>query len=293
MVKLKYDKYAVTGAAGFIGSHIAEEIIKQGKKVVCIDNLIAGRFKNLPDGAELLRYDVLDLDKLVEAFKGVDVVFHEAASKCTVCRKNPHRDLLVNAMGTFNVFEAARICGVKKVIHASTGSVKNGKPVSFYGVSKLAGENYLRAVKEYHPEFNFTAIRYYHVFGPRQECGDDGGVVAIFAKKIANELPINIYGDGFQQRHFTYVKDVVAFNFMAESSYDNQFVSYAEPSATTINELAVAMYNIAGKDVDAKYKPKRPGDIYVFDIDHNVCPYDSDYRKRFLINLKTTMEYYG
>jgi UDP-glucose 4-epimerase len=296
MITLQNKRYAVTGAAGFIGSHIAEEIYKQGKEVICIDNLEAGRRKNLfdwfGDGCKFVQADVRDLNTLIDAFSGVDIVFHEACSKCTVCRKDPYKDLTVNAMGSFNVFEAARVAGVKKVVHASTGSVNRGQPVSFYGVSKLSAESYLRAFKEYYPEFRFTSIRYHHVFGSRQESGPDGGVIPIFIRRMLNDLPITIFGDGNQQRHFTYVKDVVDLNFECETLYDGEYINFAEVDSTTINELVTYLSDVIGSEPVVIYEAAKPGDIKKFDITKNVCSKTDDYRKRFLQNLKKTAEYY-
>ncbi len=145
MLKLSGKKYLVTGAAGFIGSHVVEELVSQGKDVVCIDNLAAGSSNNfLPWWDEkLCTFREIDIGGnhtglLLPHFEGVDGVFHLAASKCTICRENPRRDLIVNAWGSFCVFEAAREVGAK-VVHVSTGSVNHGRPVSLYGVSKLAG----------------------------------------------------------------------------------------------------------------------------------------------------------
>ena len=298
MTRLKWNKYAVTGAAGFIGSHIVEELLERGKHVVIIDNMVAGKRENLSflnkyKKWEFWNEDVSDLDRMIECLHGVDVVFHLAASKCTVCREDPHKDLMVNAMGSYNVFRASELNGVKKVIHASTGSVLGGKPKSFYGVSKLAGETYLRAFKDYNPDFNFTAIRYHHVFGPRQEWNEYGGVIPIFITNILADEPITIFGDGTQVRYFTYVDDLVNFNLKCESEFDGEFVNFANNMPTTLNELADQLMEIMGKKVYTVYGDPKPGDIYKFNIEDNKYPSDLRaswcHQKR---SLKKTVEYY-
>ena len=309
MRQLIHDKYLVTGAAGFIGSHIAEEIVRQGKKVVCIDNMVAGKQENLDsfwDDELCTKYNcgvedycILEVEdgkkeisRLEAIMSDVDVVFHNAASKCTVCRENPWQDLITNAFGSYSVFEAARKAGVKKVVHASTGSVFGGKPKSFYGVSKLAGESYLRAFKEYYPDFKFTSIRYHHVFGPRQESGPNGGVVPIFIDKILKGDTVCIHGDGLQERHFTYVKDVVGFNFRCETEYDGSFVDYAEPDGMTIFQLYTILKGMINNDHELKFIDSKPGDIKKFDVSNSVKKRRDFYWAEFRQNIKDTIESY-
>jgi UDP-glucose 4-epimerase len=272
--QLKHNTYLCTGAAGFIGSHLTEEIVKQGKRVIAVDNLVNGKIENLPksDLCEFWPIDVRNVNKLRDAMQGVDIVFHNAASKCTVCRVNPYLDLDVNAKGSFNVFQAAIEAGVKKVVHASTGSVNEGKPVSFYGVSKQAGESYLRAFKEYYPEFRYSCIRYHHVFGSRQDDSDNGGVIPIFIRNILQGKPIKIFGDGLQERHFTFVSDLVDVNFQLanESKWDGCFLNFANPEAVTIERMVDAVANLLYADPDINpflirtYYPARQGDIKKF-----------------------------
>lgn len=283
MVELKHKRYLVTGSAGFIGGHLVEEIKRQGKEVVEID---------IKTGV-----DVCEVRELEPLFKDVDVVFHEACSKCTVCRRDPVRDLETNALGSYNVFMASRLSGVKKVVHASTGSVNGGKPKSFYGVSKQAGENYLRAFSEYYPEFRFTSIRYHHVYGPRQYGGEGGGVIPIFINRILDGKPIEVHGDGEQQRHFTYVKDVVDFNFRcANGEFDGEFVDLAEHTPTTLNQLIRVLTElIPDRLVGGNFTEARPGDIRAFDVSRSPLPNlgTAEYDARFRENLRKTIEYYA
>lgn len=276
MIQLKHEKYLCTGGAGFIGSHICEEIVKQGKQVICLDDLRAGKKENLkpwwnPKLCTMVEADVKNPVAYERHFEGVDVVFHEACSKCTVCRDNPIEDLLVNAWGSWCVFECARQAGVKKIIHASTGSVNHGKPKSFYGVSKQAGESYLRAFREYHFGFNYTILRYYHVYGTRQDSSDVGGVVPIFIHQALNGEPITVHGDGYQVRHFTHVKDVVKANFLAavDRSTDHKTYDVVSDTVMSINDLAGMVALLLDKRIQPiDHGPAKQGDIKIFRVDN-------------------------
>lgn len=259
----------VTGFAGFIGSHIAETLMNQGVYVVGIDNFKTGKMENLQpwwdrEMGEIINADVSEYSAIRHHFAGVDVVFHNAASKCTVCREDPKRDLLVNALGTMNVCHAAIESGVRKVIHASTGSVNDIK--SYYGNSKMAGENYLKVMKEYHPQFNYTALRYHHVYGPRQDYSDKGGVIPIFIRNIYCGKPVTIFGDGLQVRHFTHVSDIVKANLWAAEEFQSNGKTYNVLSnvSITINDLAEMLGKEMGRNPHIIHGPAKVGDIRTF-----------------------------
>jgi UDP-glucose 4-epimerase len=281
-----YQKALVTGGAGFIGSHIVEELLKLGIEVVSVDNYFAGKRENLVglEPQELLHEiecDVTDYDALKQCFEGVDIVFHEAASKKTICLNDPRRDLEINAKGAFNVLELARDFGVRKVVHASTGSVYGEalytpqdeehplRPTSYYGVSKLAGEKYVQAFAHLYG-LNTTVLRYFHVYGPRQESSDVGGVVPIFIRRLLHGQPPIIFGDGTQQRSFTYVKDVVRANLLVAVHPQAQGEAYncASGAKITIHELADRLVRLCGHEgqLEPLYDDWAPGDIKVFDI---------------------------
>jgi UDP-glucose 4-epimerase len=295
MQELRGDKFAVTGGAGFIGSHICEELVKQGKQVVCIDD-----FSSCKPGVNTVDWwdDALCtmLGKPIQLIKpedldGVDVVFNNAAAKSTYCVEDPFRDLSVNAWGNFQVYEAARIAGVRRVVHASTGSVygddyeegiysrtnEHGHfaPKSFYGVSKLAGEGYLRAFQEYYPSFQYAILRYYHVYGPRQDASPYGGVIPIFIRRALEGKPLVINGDGEQIRLFTWVKDVVRANFIVadEPTANGEAYNIAGAEPISVKHLAQVIkgamrheYLPEGSEVRIEYAPARSGDIKFFNV---------------------------
>ncbi|WP_292590593.1 SDR family NAD(P)-dependent oxidoreductase [Mesotoga sp. UBA5557] len=286
IMKKKYKRAMVTGGAGFIGSHIVDELLQIGLEVISVDNYVAGKEENLAHhkgnpSFEAVNCDITDYDMLKKHFTAVDVVFNEAASKKNVCIKDPRMDLKVNGVGTFNVLELARDFGVKKVVHASTGSVYGEakvlpqaedhplEPVSYYGVSKLAGERYARVFSHLYG-LDTTTLRYFHVYGPRQESGFYGGVVAIFCRNILEGSRPIIYGDGTQQRSFTYVKDVVRANMLvaANESTKGEVYNCASGINITVSELCRRLLKVFDKDkkLTPKHEDWLVGDIKTFSI---------------------------
>jgi nucleoside-diphosphate-sugar epimerase len=311
MMAFPFKRAIVTGGAGFIGSHIVEELLKDGLEVVSIDNYVAGVKENLEPfhsypGFLEVNCDIVDYKELEPYFDGVDIVFHEAASKMTVCLEDPRRDLAVNAEGTFNVLELSRKCGVRKIIHASTGSVYGSahyyptdekhflNPTFYYGVSKLAGEKYARVFSELY-DMDVTILRYYHVYGPRQESSDVGGVVSIFARRALHDEPIIIFGDGTQMRSFTYVKDVVNINKLVAVKEETKGEAFncASGAKVTIHELAEKVLAYYGKEhLDIKFRDWKLGDIKRFDVDNSkLRSLGFEFRTSFDQGLAQTLEW--
>lgn len=275
-------KAVVTGAAGFIGSHIVDRLVELGYDVTGIDNMSAGKASNLNIDASFANVDVTKLDEVLLYFDDVEIVFHNAASKKTVCLADPCRDMEVNGIGTLNVLKAMVEHGCKRIIHASTGSVygkaqyystdedhpKN--PVSYYGISKLAGEQYVQVFGDAN-DLDWTILRYHHVFGPRQDYSPVGGVVSIFIDKLLNDETITIFGDGRQERHFTFVDDVVDANlFVAtKSECSREIFNVASSRITTVHELICLLANIMGIQPKIEYSDWSVGDIKKFDVDNS------------------------
>lgn len=306
-----YRRAVVTGGAGFVGSHLVEELLKDGLEVISIDNYSGGKrenvaaFKDNPRVIEV-ECDITDLERLRPYFDGVDIVFHEAASKMTVCLKDPRLDLDVNARGTFNLLELARDYGVKKFVHASTGSVYGEaryyptdeehplNPSSYYGVSKLAAEKYVRAFSHLY-NMDTTVLRYYHVYGPRQENSDVGGVVSIFARRAMEGKPLIIFGDGTQMRSFTYVKDVVNINKLVALRRESKGEAYncASGIKVTIQELAETILEILQKrEVGIEYRDWKLGDIRIFNVANDkLKTLGMDWKTPFAEGLSSTLEW--
>lgn len=282
-----FKKAIVTGGAGFVGSNLVESLLEDGLEVISIDDYSAGKERNLEDLKEKYGYklqaidcDITDKEKLSQYFNDIDVVFHQACSKMTVCLKDPLRDLEVNAAGTFNLLELARDTKVKKFVHVSTGSVYGiaqyfptdenhpVNPTSYYGVSKLAGEKYVRAFAHLY-DMDTSILRYYHVYGPKQDSGDYGGVIGIFCKQAIKNKDITIFGDGTQIRSFTYVKDVVNINkLVAKKGGKGEAYNCASGLKISINEIAHKIRDYAGASSKIIYEDWKPGDIKDFEVSH-------------------------
>jgi nucleoside-diphosphate-sugar epimerase len=267
-------KVIVTGGAGFIGSHIAERLVKDGHNVWIVDSLISGYKKNIPPGTTFIEDDIRFVDPYI--FNDVDAVFHNAASKKNICLQEPHKDLRINGGGTLRLLRICEKKGVKHFIHASTGSVygevdgvitetSSLNPVSFYGVSKLAGEKY---VSLFSSKMKTCILRYFHVYGDRQEDDSDlGGVVAIFKRRAREGEPLVVHGSGNQKRVFTHVNDVVEANIKAwKFKNSGEVYNCASDKQVSIIDLAKS---ISKNKTWIKYDSPLEGDIFNFNIDNS------------------------
>ena len=286
--KQKYRQAMVTGGAGFIGSHICEELATRGFPVISIDNYVAGKKINLKHLKKYRHFqevncDVTNYKKLQRYFKGVDVVFHNAASKKAVCLKDPRLDLAVNGAGTLNMVGLATKNKIKKFIHASTGSVYGEpqyfptdekhptNPVSYYGVSKLAGEKYVQLFR-HSDNLDTTILRYFHVYGQRQEFNEFGGVIPIFIRRCLENKPPIIFGTGEQQRTFTFVKDVVKANLLVAISpkATGEIYNNASSIQVTISELCSEVLKYFNRPkIKPIYQEWAVGDIRKINVDNS------------------------
>ena len=272
-------KYIVTGGAGFIGSHIVEELTRQQHEVVIFDNLFSGKMENIQPflkkkGVTFVKDSITDLSVLKKIFEGADGIFHEGAI-ASVPRSiaNPLVTNEANVTGTLNVLIAARDCGVRKVLFASSSSVYGNtptlpkredmtpNPLSPYAVSKLTGEHYLKVFSDVYG-LKTLSLRYFNVFGPRQDPKSEyAAVIPRFITKILRHESPTIYGDGGQTRDFTYVKDVVQANIRAMNSDAQGVFNVAYCKRIDLNELASVIMEITGITVSLTYEPPRTGDV--------------------------------
>ncbi|MBM3307072.1 MAG: SDR family oxidoreductase [Candidatus Eisenbacteria bacterium] len=269
----------VTGGAGFIGSHLAERLAALGHDVRVLDNLSTGKRENLAGlggRVALIEADIRDLGAVREAVRGVDVVFHQAAL-ASVPRSvdDPATSDEVNVRGTLNVLIASRDAGVGRLVYASSSSIYGNSPElpkregmtpapeSPYAAGKLAGEHYCRVFSLLYG-LPCVALRYFNVFGPRQDPSSQyAAVVPLFASALlASEQPV-IYGDGEQSRDFTYVANVVDANLAAAGSRDavGQALNIACGSTTTVSDLCERLRLLCGADVRPRFARPRPGDV--------------------------------
>jgi len=263
----------VTGGAGFIGSHIAWELVRDNE-VVVIDNLYTGKEENVPPGAKLVRADIRDYNAIADLITNADYVFHEAAQVSVVeSVRDPVFTEEVNVIGTLNILRAL-LEGHGKLIFASSAAVygdnpnlplketERPRPLSPYGVTKWSAEEYLRVFHELYG-LPVVALRYFNVFGPRQGFNQYAGVISIFINRALAGEPLVIFGDGKQTRDFIYVKDVVKANVLvAESRKANGRVfNVATGRQTSILELATKIIEITGANTSIIFDKPRPGDI--------------------------------
>lgn len=273
-------KVLVTGAAGFIGSNLTLELIRLGAKVIGFDNLYNGRFENFEEILEnnsfkFIKGDIRDLSLLLELFKDIEIVYHQAAFTSvpqSIIMPDSCNDVNVN--GTLNILNAARKRNVDKVIFASSSSVYGDTPtlpkkedmpripISPYGVSKLACEAYMQIFHNIYG-IKTVSLRYFNVYGPRQQDSPYSGVIAIWLGRILSNRDLVIYGNGKQSRDFTYIKDVVQANILAaENDISGEILNLGSGSPITLEYLANLMLKITNKrDLKIIYQDPRPGDI--------------------------------
>lgn len=267
-------KVVVTGGAGFIGSHLVDQLVSDGHEVHCIDDFSTGQETNVHPQAIIHHVDIRHRETIDLLLKiQPEIVFHLAA-QVDVVRSiaDPMYDAAVNILGTIHLLEACRQSSVRKFIYASSSAVYGDletelihegnvtSPISFYGISKLTPESYIRV---YHQLYglNYTILRYANVYGPRQSVKGEGGVVATFVDRIKKGLPLFIHGDGEQTRDFVYVADVVNANVAALLRGQNEVIHVGTATETSIQQLVTALESIHGSKIITVIAPSRPGDI--------------------------------
>jgi UDP-glucose 4-epimerase len=250
---------------------VAEALLARGDEVHVLDNLSTGSREKVPDGAELHVGDIRT--DAASVFEGArpDVCFHLAAQADVITSVGrPDFDADVNVLGTIRVLEAARAVGAKMVFSSTGGAIygecaeparedRERLPISPYGISKLAGEEYLAGWNRLHGT-SHVALRLANVFGARQESTLEGGVIAIFLDRMAAGEPVLIFGDGEQTRDFVYVKDVVDAA-LAAVDHPGGVLNVGTGVATSVNELFAACARVSGYDREADREPARAGDI--------------------------------
>jgi UDP-N-acetylglucosamine/UDP-N-acetyl-alpha-D-glucosaminouronate 4-epimerase len=270
--------YLVTGGAGFIGSHLTEELVGRGHRVRVADNLVTGKRRNLDHirGVEFLEGDLADLAFAKTATDGMEFVLHQAAM-ASVPRsvKDPITSNRANIDAALNVLVASRDAGVKRVVYAGSSSVYGDtptlpkhegmtpNPLSPYALQKLVGEEYCRMFTRLYGLETVT-IRYFNVFGPRQDPGSPySGVISLFATALLESRRPTIYGDGEQTRDFTYVANVVDGVLKACEARDanGQTINVATGSRMSLNELLKVMNRLVGTSMEPLRQEPRTGDV--------------------------------
>jgi UDP-glucose 4-epimerase len=278
----------VTGGAGFIGSHVADALLARGDEVHVLDSLVTGSREKIPDGATFHEGDIrTDAGRVFDEV-GPELCFHLAAqADVGTSVERPDYDAEVNVLGMLQVLQAARKHGTH-LVFSSTGGAIYGEcdgpapetyprnPISPYGISKLAGEEYLfgwnRLFDSHH-----VVLRFANVFGPRQEASLEGGVVAIFLERMAEGQPTTIFGDGNQTRDFIYVGDVVRA-VLAAGGHEGGIFNVGTGVEKSVNDVHAACRRVSGNDAEPEYGPARAGDILRSVIDPGAAGRDLGWR---------------
>ena len=303
--------YLVTGGAGFIGSHITEELIKRGDDVVILDNMYSGRQVNLAANpkAVFVEGSIMDTDVLdsICTEYNIEGIFHLAAvASVQKSIENPILVHDVNVTGTLNVLEAARKHGVRKVVLSASAAAYGDNPVfpkredmlpeplSPYAVSKIASEMYCKTYAELY-DMQTVSLRYFNVFGPRQDPnGEYAAVIPKFTEKIcAGESP-TVFGDGEQTRDFVFVKDVARANILAMDSDVCGLLNIGTGVQTSLNDLAKMIMDAAGISVSMKYEATREGDVRYSVADISKAERELGYKPEWDLGegVRDTVEYF-
>ena len=272
-------RYLVTGGAGFIGSNIVRELIKQGKQVRVLDNFNTGKRKNIHElqgDMEIIVGDFTDDKTVAKAVKDIDIIIHQGAiPSVPKSIQDPIQTNQANITGTLKLLHAAARDNVKRFVYASSSSAYGfnetlpkqenmcGNPMSPYAVSKYTGEHYC---KVFHDIFGLETIslRYFNVFGPRQSPHSKyAAVIPAFIEAILNDQSPIIYGDGTQSRDFTYVEDVVSANLLATEApkLQGEVINVGTGSQIVLNDLVDNINVLLGKNISAKHIAARQGDV--------------------------------
>ena len=305
-------KYMVTGGAGFIGSHIATALAERGDEVVVFDNFSTGRAENLEHLAgrvTVVEGDLLDREGLARAMEGVDLVYHQAAL-ASVPRSvaDPLATHQACATGTLNVLDLARRAGVRRVVYAGSSSAYGNQPFSSkretdlpqplspYAAAKLTGEYYCQAFSETYG-LETVGIRYFNVFGPRQDPHSEySAVIPIFVTKMLKGERPTIYGDGRQSRDFTYIDNVVHGNLAAATAPEavGRVMNVACGQQFTLLDLVASINAVLGTKIEPEFAPHRPGDVKASLADTSLAERLLGYQVQvdFEEGLRRSIDYY-
>jgi len=270
----------VTGGAGFIGSNLVRALLARGDDVRVLDNFSTGNRANLEEleqDVELVEGELRSYERVHNAVRGTELVFHLGAlGSVPRSVQDPLTSSAVNVEGALNVMLAARDEGIRRVVFASSSSIYGNQPelplretmapdpISPYGVAKLAAERYCVSFSRVYDSFEAVVLRYFNVFGPRQDpTSQYAAVVPLFIAAIAASEPVTIFDDGEQSRDFTYIDNVVAANLLAADAVNanGRIFNVSAGVPATVNQLAEAIGRLLGKPVERRYLPPRPGDL--------------------------------
>ena len=267
----------VTGGAGFVGSHIVDRLSPENK-VTVLDNLFTGSLSNLEGSKDRITFvkgDILDQALVKDLVSKADYIFHLAANVGNIrSLKDPYFDMNVNIKGMLNLLEACRGSNVKRLVYSSSGAIFGEakylpidedhplNPESPYAVSKLAAEKYAFAFYKVYG-IPTASVRYFNIYGPRQDTSEYANAVSIFLSKTSKGEPLTIYGDGEQTRDFVFIGDVVTANLLAaiHPAAAGEIFNIATGLATTINQITEIIKEVSGRESQINFAPSRAGEV--------------------------------
>ncbi|MBM7096832.1 SDR family NAD(P)-dependent oxidoreductase [Bacillus sp. H-16] len=307
------NKVLVTGGAGFIGSHVVDMLLKKKMNVVILDNLSTGTLKNLDSSLDEVSFcegSITHMEAVQNVFQlhpDIDHVIHMAAqSKVGPSLENPVADAGVNITGTINLLECSRKANVRTFIYASSAAVYGEtsvlpikeqhevNPLSPYGVSKLAAEEYVKTYGRLY-DMEVKCLRFANVYGPRQSAATESGVITIFIEDLINGKRPVIFGDGLQTRDFIFVKDVArAVCQWIDEKSDSFVYNVSSGEETSIEELLKVICESMGQDYSPRFEKERPGDIKRSYLDNVSLCRESSWTVDVPLNkgLEETIDYY-
>jgi len=297
----------VTGGAGFIGSHLVDELLNSGRRVIVVDDLSSGQLKNINSNCVFMHGDITSdaLDSIFEKEKP-SLVFHLAAqSSVAISSDKPLLDASTNILGTLKIAENCYKHGVKKLIYSSTGGAIYGeppelpvdestapKPISNYGVSKFQGEQFIELYHKLH-NVNYCILRYANVYGPRQDGNGEAGVIPIFATLIQDGKQPTIFGTGEQKRDFISVHDVVRANMLAISNGKNSTYNIGSSVMYSVNQIYDLIKDHYGFTKEALTGAPRTGDVFEISLDYAKAKKELEWEPEidFENGLQETLQY--
>lgn len=301
-------KILVTGGAGFIGSHIVDQLIENSYQVVVVDDLSTGKKSNINSSVNFYKVNII-AKELKDIFKKekIDYVIHQAAQvSVTKSFKDPIQDVKINLIALLNLLNCCVEFNIKKIIVASSAAVYGEprylgidenhplNPLSPYGISKSIMKKYLALYLDLYG-LKYTILRYANVYGPRQSSEGEGGVVAKFCQGFLNNTNPIIWGDGLQTRDFVFVKDVVKANIKALNKGDNQIINISTGQQTSILKLFNLIKEITAINLEPLFKEKRKGDIYHSYLLNDKAQKQLDWQVKWSLKrgLEETIKYYN
>lgn len=304
----------VTGGAGFIGSHVAEALLKAGHRVVIVDNLHTGNRSNIPTGATFYEVDIVDKARLdtIFASEQIEAISHQAAlANVRESMSDPLEYARVNLIGSLTLLELARKYQCRKIVFASTGGATYGEgyspdnsllpfteeskaqPKDNYGANKLSVEYHLDLYNQNY-QLPYIALRYPNVYGPRQNSKGEAGVIAIFTAAMLADEPTRITGDGEQTRDFAYVEDIARANLLALTSDKVGIFNVGTGVPTTINTIHDYLTEITHYDQTVSYVPRPVGEVLATYLDSSKAERDLDWTAQVSLEegLRRTVEWF-